>query len=167
MNCFNKGASMGDILNVNSWLIRLSEVGRFWQMDYEQLTRPEQVFFGVWELEAEVNNGGFDQYFYNSSGDHAFAIVDVLNEINAHQAAAIVRQAISVFNGGMFSRESAKRQEQLLALSEDAEEEFDSLDEEFFEYPDNLTELLYAYVRQHQSEIAGVDKVDREFGITL
>jgi len=155
---------MGDELNKNAWLIRLSEVGRFWQIDYEQLTRPEQIFYGVWELEAEVNNGGFHQYFFNSSGDYAFAIVDALKEIGAHQAATIVHRAIRLFDGGLFSRDLAARQTQLLALPENSNTKFNRVDEEFYQYPDNLTDLLYAYVRQHPSEIAGVDRVDREFG---
>ena len=44
---------------------------RYGKLGYEKLTWPEKVFVCVWGLEGEVNNGGFDQYYFNSSGDHA------------------------------------------------------------------------------------------------
>lgn len=152
---------MGDESNKNTWLIRLSEVGRFWQIDFEQLTRPEQVFYCVWELEAEVNNGGFEQYFSNSSGDYSLAIVDALQEIGAHQAATIVGRAINLLEGGVPLPDETARHARLEGLTASAREELARLDQEFYLYPDNLTNLLYAYVRQHQSEIAGVEKIDR------
>jgi hypothetical protein len=35
------------------------------------------------------------------------------------------------------------------ALSDEASDQFDALDSEFFAYPDNLTELLYVFVAAH------------------
>lgn len=41
-------------------LIHLNESkGEFWASDYDGLSEPKRVFRIVWELEAEVNNGGF------------------------------------------------------------------------------------------------------------
>ena len=34
-------------------------------------------------LEAEVNNGGFDQYFYNSAGDNTAETIQALETIGA------------------------------------------------------------------------------------
>ena len=35
------------------------------------LSPGERVFLYVWNLEAEVNNGGFEQFYLNSAGDNA------------------------------------------------------------------------------------------------
>lgn len=61
---------MADFGQMNQRLLRLAESpnSRFWRVNYEALSRAEQIFLMIWELEAEVNNGGFHQYFSNSSG---------------------------------------------------------------------------------------------------
>ena len=52
------------MVNKNNVLIKISEhpATQFWKLDFNQLTQPEQVFRCIWELESEVNNGGFEQY---------------------------------------------------------------------------------------------------------
>lgn len=64
-------------------LIALSESpdARFWRVDYHQLSPPERVFRAIWELEGEANNGGLDQYFFNSSGSLVPDVVDALKTI--------------------------------------------------------------------------------------
>ena len=42
-----------------------------WLSWFDELKRPDQALLGVWELANEVYNGGFLQYFHNSSRDHA------------------------------------------------------------------------------------------------
>ena len=37
------------------------------------------------ELEAEINNGGFDQYFFNSAGDKAAEAINALEAIGANK----------------------------------------------------------------------------------
>ena len=48
-------------MNKNSQLIEISEKGRFWKLDFDELTPSEQVFRAIWDLEGDVNNGGFEQ----------------------------------------------------------------------------------------------------------
>ena len=36
------------------------------KFSWSELSEPERAFVAVWELEAEVNNGGFSQYFFNA-----------------------------------------------------------------------------------------------------
>src|SRR5687768_17181408 len=38
---------------------------------FEGLSHQFRVFFCTWEVEAEVMNGGFNQYFWNSSSQNA------------------------------------------------------------------------------------------------
>ncbi len=40
------------------------------QQGWQALTLAEQHILAIEELDAEINNGGFAQYYFNSSGDH-------------------------------------------------------------------------------------------------
>jgi len=51
-----------------------------------------------WLVEAEVLNGGFNQYFWNSSSDFADLTPAALTEIGSPEAARIMRQAIATAN---------------------------------------------------------------------
>lgn len=145
------------MIDKNHELIALSENPdtRLWKVDFEDLSDAERVFVAIWELEAQVNNGGFDQYYYNSSGDTAFAVVGALENIGARQMAAIVRQANAVFPDGQPSSTQEKRHQQLDALSDESKAVWKQLDENFFDYPDDLTELLYDFVQKYRDQIQG------------
>lgn len=74
-------------------------VGDIEQRPWTQLSKQERVILAVWQLEAEVNNGGFDQYFRNSAGEHAPCAIEALEEIGAPNCAAIVRRAVRLVLG--------------------------------------------------------------------
>ena len=75
-------------------LIKLAESRevRFWRVPYDQLTYPERVFGLIWELESEVNNGGFEQYFSNSTPDDLSELL--YRYIYEHRAEISVSSAI-------------------------------------------------------------------------
>lgn len=145
------------MVDENRWLIQLAEhdKARFFKVAYEELTPPEQVFLCVWELEAEVNNGGFDQYFSNTSGDYAPHVEAALTAIGAKRTQKIVRQAIETVGEGVLAEDQEHRQERLLALDEERKERLEKIDQLYFTYPDNVTKLLFAYVQKHKAQIAG------------
>jgi hypothetical protein len=97
------------------------------------------------EFEAEVNNGGFDQYFYNSAGDGTAETIQALEAIGALHMADILRRAAAMFPGGMPPKERFDRQHVLLELFREAEA-FEVLDNEFYAYPDDLGALLKKFV---------------------
>jgi len=144
----------------NKELIALSEnpATRFWKVDFSELTEAEQIFVCIWELEAEVNNGGFEQYFHNSSGDNAQKIVAALRSIGANLTAQILQQAIDVFGPSGPSADQTKRQEEIEGLSEEQKDLWNKLDTDFIGYPNNLTELLHDFVMKNRSQIQGLGK---------
>ncbi len=142
-------------IEAEAFLISLSE--RLWPIANERfcdLSPSEQIFILVWELEAEVNNGGFNQFFFNSAGDRAGRTAAALRTIGAERAASIVDKAISLFPDGPPADRSL-RQDLLLALDPDITL-FQELDAAFYTYPDNLSNLLYNFVVKHRSDIRGV-----------
>ena len=138
-------------MDENSRLIQISERGRFWSVSFWELSPAERVFRAIWELEGDVNNGGFDQYFFNSSGDTAFAVVDALETIGASKAAQIVRAANRVFPNATPPEDRDERQAQLEAMSPEIGELLHKLDQDFYACPDDLTKLLWAYVNRNRS----------------
>lgn len=127
-----------------------------WEKPFEQLTKPEQVFIAIWGLEADVNNGGFDQYYFNSAGDTAWFAPAALTMIGAHKAASIVQRANDLFPSGAPSPQRESRWEQLDRVDSAM---FDALDREFYSYPDDLAELLHTYVLANIENVAGADGI--------
>jgi hypothetical protein len=119
------------------------------RVGYAALTEPEKFFLCVWQLEAEINNGGFDQYFLNSSGDHAVEAALALGAIGAPQMAKVVGQAIAVFGPDGPAADWDIRQEQLDGLPEGKRDQFNERDEAFLAYPEDLEQLLRQYVAAH------------------
>ena len=150
-----------DLAEMNGRLLMLAESpsARFWRVDFDALSAPERVFRAVWELEAEVNNGGFHQYFFNSSGQFAPFALGALRAVGASQTAGMLQRAISVIGTDVQWSNDAARQERLVALPDAAVAELDDLDRAFLGYPDNLTALLYNYVCAHRAQF----RVSSEF----
>ena len=100
----------------------------------------------IGRLEAEVNNGGFDQFFFNSAGDDAAPTIQALELIGATKTAAIVRRACRKFPGGMPPADRERRQELLLGVvSHGTSDAFEAEDEEFYVYEEDLSALVAAH----------------------
>jgi YD repeat-containing protein len=115
----------------------LTEVGK------NQLSMGEVVDL-INALEGEVNNGGFHQYFYNSAGDRTAETIQALKIIGAVVMADIVKRAAQKFPYGMPPKNRFERQDVLLETYPNAEA-FQALDDEFYQYPENLAALVTKY----------------------
>ncbi|MBP3322019.1 MAG: DMP19 family protein [Clostridia bacterium] len=116
--------------------------------DIEQLNEHERIFYVTQILEQEVNNGGFSQFFYNSSGGLSNELVDAFTKIGAFKTAEICKKAVAVFNGKV-PTDRDEREEVLDSL--DCDDVLSACDDEFYEYEDKLEELNYAYIMDHRS----------------
>jgi hypothetical protein len=123
------------------------------QVGYKNLTETEKVFFCVYWLEGEVNNGGLNQYFFNSAGDHAQETVNALMEIGANYTAELLKQSFTVFAEKIPFKDRNKRQDQLFSIGEENEEFLDELDSKYYRYTDPVGSLLVDYIKKHKSQI--------------
>ncbi len=135
-----------------------SDKSFFGKIDFLKQSAPQKVFSSVWELDSEVNAGGFWQYFVNSSVASLTFVEEALTKIGAAKTADICERAINIaFPHGL--PETAEESKVTLdEREEELREELDELDQEFFAYPDDLTALLYEFVVQHPEafgEVAG------------
>ena len=85
-------------MNKNKYLIDLSESDRtrFGKEYFVDQSLPQKVFSSIWAVKSEVNNGGFYQYFQNSSAETAPFVVQALDTIGAPLTADICRQGCLV-----------------------------------------------------------------------
>ncbi|MCR9164839.1 MAG: DMP19 family protein [Nannocystaceae bacterium] len=115
---------------------------------FSELSERDQLLVAVGALEADVNNGGFDQFYFNSAGDLWRQAVAGLRVVGAVRMAELVERSSLMFGpaGPLQNRE--RRQAQLLALTESAEDPdvFSELDREFWSYPDDVSALLRAHL---------------------
>jgi hypothetical protein len=143
-----------DRQDMNRRLIKLAEGPnvRFWRIGYDQLAFAERVFGLIWELESEVNNGGFHQYFCNSTGRLAPDVAAALHAVGAARTAALVQQALAAAGDVPWSDDDA-RKAAITGLAPAVREKLNELDQAFYAGSDDLTELLYRYVDKHRAEI--------------
>jgi uncharacterized protein DUF4375 len=92
------------------------------------------------ELESEVNNGGLNQYFFNSSGQNCFATLRLLQVTGKTHTVAILQAAIKAINPNNLPEKELiekLRKREVSELDDDkVNAKLDSLDNEFLEYPD-------------------------------
>ncbi len=115
------------------------------------LSHPERVFYITLTLEMEVNNGGFSQYFYNSSGNFAGELVGAFTEIGAVRTAEICRQAISAFDREIPADRDARQDMLDEYESEELDDRLNECDSAFYEYEDDLETLNYRYVLRNKA----------------
>jgi hypothetical protein len=120
---------------------------RFERAGASGLSEPQLYYLSG--LDAEVRNGGFTQYFFNSAGDLAGRAVDAAETVGAHEAARIIRAAVALFGPGGPAPDRDARMNQLSAIEHAALAE---LDARYYDCPDDLRELLPLYVARHPDE---------------
>ena len=149
-------------VNKNRILIDLSESNRtgFGKHEFAEQSLPQKVFSAIWAVESEVNNGGFSQYFLNSSAESASIVVEALETIDAPKTASICNRAIvTAYPAGLPAAVESIRSV-AADFPDEILEELELLDQEFFAYPHNLTDLLFAYVSSRPEEFGKVPKPD-------
>jgi hypothetical protein len=149
-------------MNKNRILIDLSESEKtkFGKQEFAEQSLPQKVFSAIWAVESEVNNGGFSQYFLNSSAESASIVVEALETIDAPKTASICNRAIiTAYPAGLPAAVESIRSV-AADFPDEILEELELLDQEFFAYPHNLTDLLFAYVSSHPEEFGKVPKPD-------
>lgn len=116
--------------------------------DMSTLSKPERIFYITQILEMEVNNGGFSQFFFNSSGDFANEIVDAYSEIGAVHMVEICKKAVAIF-GETVPADRDERDD--IMDNDEFEEILNACDDAFYEYEDNLNTLNHEYVMKYKA----------------
>jgi hypothetical protein len=107
------------------------------------LTKERQAIYYIYQVEGEINNGGFDQFYLNNfvNSDRAYLFdktTEALKLIGATKFADLVKRANQVF----------KQNEKDFSEKEGL---FDKLDQEFYDtyQRENLNELRIKFIRNN------------------
>jgi hypothetical protein len=114
----------------------------------EALSDLEKVGVGVWLLDAEVNNGGFDQYYFNTRGVLAVHTVKSLRSIGAHQTASMLEAANAEIPKLPLPEDRSERNRLLDEVRE--KRSFHPLDTEYYQERENRIGLLAKYLRSQK-----------------
>lgn len=128
-----------------------------YEREYEsvnKLNKSKQAIYKIWMLEAEVNNGGFNQFYYNSSGQFYKELPESLKLIGASKFAQLVEKANNIYEEN-FETITESQDGSLEGFSESYKENpLDEFDDKFYELDseENLEELQIKYIRNNQSD---------------
>ena len=118
----------------------------------EVLSAHARSLYFVETLEGEVLNGGFRQFFSNSSGKYAHETLVALREMGALRAAVLLEKAIDAFPD---KRVPVRRRARNDALETANPEIFDALDAEYYRLEkstgENLGKLILDFVKRNAS----------------
>lgn len=119
--------------------------------DFRNLNNCEKTFIYLDVLEHNVTNGGFIQFFFNSSGQFAHEIFHAYMEIKAEKTIEILTEAIHLFPEIPVPKNLRIRQEILMEKDSNIDL-WDALDTEFYKCEDDIIKLTLNFVRENLSQ---------------
>jgi Domain of unknown function (DUF4375) len=119
----------------------------------EDLNGAEKALAGTCELMNEVYNGGFMQYFHNSSGEHAKPMIGILRSIDAEEAADILRSAMTLAGPGTPWGDEPNYLVAINMMPDDTARGLADLERKLFDQSDDLHLRLFRYLSNHRDQI--------------
>lgn len=129
------------------WSVSIYDGEEKYLEDLKRYTKSQKYVFAIeWYL-AEVNNGGHDQFYFNSTGvvwEDALKGFEVIGLKNNYE---ILKESADRL-GGSPSKDRDVREEQL----EKYEPNFDDLDSRLYDSEENIEEELLKYIRANKQD---------------
>lgn len=117
------------------------------------MSRGFRDIYITWVLESEVNNGGFIQFFYNTSGRFNGEIAGALNDIKAYKTEKIAIDALALYNKDRTIHKNAKRARSMESFMDSySRSELDRLDDLFYNSREDLSKLRIRYIRENSGQ---------------
>jgi hypothetical protein len=117
----------------------------------DELTLLESLGVGVWLIDAEVNNGGFHQYYLNTRGVLAIRTVDAFREVGAFESASLLDAANKEVPSLPLP---VDRHACIAALESDASQpRFAALETQYYQGSEDLIGLLAAHLRRLETSL--------------
>jgi hypothetical protein len=116
----------------------------------DALSLEKRMIFAIAALEAQVNNGGYKQFFENSSREYTPIMASTLERIGCPKVAEITRKAIDALHLPFVTIEAF---EAALAADSYDEEELDRCDQTFFAAREDIADKLLAFIKANPHPI--------------
>ncbi|WP_218127694.1 DMP19 family protein [Niabella drilacis] len=128
-----------------------------YEKEYETVmtwNKSMQAIYMIWLLEAEVNNGGYNQFYYNPSGQFYPLLPDALRRVGASQFAALTQKA-----NDTYQKENTRITKYQDGSSEGFSKSYDNnpldvYDDAFYALykKENLQQIQVDYIRKHKQD---------------
>ena len=117
----------------------------------DKLSTCEKTIYLVGELETGINSVGFSTYHFNSSGKHAHETLEALKQIKSKHVYKLLKKSIRIYGKGPTNdgRFGSKEKEE---LTERQENKLNKLDDEFYEYKEDIYQLQMDYIQLHMKQ---------------
>ena len=117
----------------------------------DELNESRRDVYAIWSWEGEINNGGFNQFYVNQSGQYATMLPHLLSLIGAHNFARLMSRANDIYISNVDAR--TKFQDGSIegfSRSYDGNP-LNKLDDEFYDMNSNEELIKYQenYIRSH------------------
>jgi hypothetical protein len=116
------------------------------------LTQPERDVLAIEGLEREVNNGGYKQFFLNSSNEYAGLVVDALRRIGCETIAAITARAIAALPEGV-SLTPQSLSAEVERDDPERDERLGQCDAAYYDAREDIATALLQYLLSRRDEI--------------
>jgi Domain of unknown function (DUF4375) len=117
------------------------------------LTKEEKVVLAIEALEREVNNGGFHQFFLNSSNEFASTVVSSLTEIGCPRTATLTQAAVNAL-GVEAPLAAAAIEEAAVRGGEELASKLEPFDSLYFQGAEEpIAEKLFVYIKANRSKV--------------
>ena len=136
------------VIQMDQYLNKITNYGE----TLDNLTQPQKNVIFIENLEREINNGGFNQFYFNSSGDYSHETIDALSAIGANKTAEIVRKANFMYPNNKVPKDREERINILLEIEKEANPIWEEADQQFYKYEDDLATLLAKYIRENKTD---------------
>lgn len=117
----------------------------------EIMSDVELAILAVEAFDREVNNGGFVQFFYNSSAEYAPIVVKCLSNIGCNELAALAQKAIDILNVESLDTDSIEQR--MDSDDDELEEALGELDGVFYDTGEAIGYGLFEYICANRTEI--------------
>ncbi len=117
-------------------------------------SKPERVVLAVEAVEREVNNGGFTQFFVNSSLEYTKDIVEAFELIGCPATAILCAKAIELLGVDDLTDLDAIEQASYEVDDDEARlEQFNALDSEYYAGEEPIDVKLFEYIKRNRQHI--------------
>ena len=130
------------VIDLSDFIIELEEKAH----GISELSISQQTIYYISGVTMEVNNGGFDQYYFNSSGNYAKEAVDAFRRIGSDDIADLVASANARFTDGVVSKDRYQRQDDMNLLEDQGKRDWNDLDNKFYEIQAPVDSLCIKYI---------------------
>ncbi len=132
-----------------------------YEKEYETVmswNKSRQAIYMIWALEAEVNNGGYNQFYFNSSGQFYMHLPDALRLVGANKFADLTEKANKTFENEN-EKITKHRDGTIEGFSKSYDDNpLNDFDSEFYDLYkiENLQQIQVDFIRKNKKEF--IDK---------